>query len=400
MTTEAVRRKQVRCLAAPAVAPERPSASRPPLGPLTLVALLPLGLFAACGKEVPPEPVRPVRTIQVSHPGDLAERAFPGQVRAGNQVDISFRVSGPLIERPVDKGDSVRKGDILARIDPRDFESEIRTVEGQLERARAALTQAQADYDRLIRVQQEDRGATSQSMVDLAQAARDQAQASVKSLEATLKLARDRLDDTYLRAPFDGEVVATYVENFEDVLPKQPVVRVLGEGRMEFDISVPENLISYAPHVQSVVLRFDAFPGREFEGEVKEVGTEASAGTRTFPVTLAFDQPGDAKILSGMAGEAEVMVRVPDDRTAMGIEVPLSAVFSPEEAGASFVWIVDPTSHRVSRRAVELDELTASGIRVISGLEPGETIVTAGVNFLEEGQQVRIMTAEDVEALR
>jgi RND family efflux transporter MFP subunit len=367
-------------------------------GSLALLVLL--ALLPGCAKEAPEETVRPVRTMEVTHPSELAERAFPGQARAGNQVDMSFRVSGPLVERSVDRGDKVKKGDILARIDPRDFESEIQSVGGQLERARAALTRAQADYDRLIRVQQEDPGATSQSMVDLALAGRDQAQASVRSLEGTLKRSRDRLQDTYLRAPFDGEVVATYVENFEDVLPKQPVVRVLGKGRMEFDISVPENLISHAPYVESVVLRFDAFPGRELEGEVKEVGTEASAGTRTFPVTLAFDQPDDIKVLSGMAGEATVTARLPEDQAAAGIEVPVSAVFSPGEAGDSFVWIVDTTSNTVSKRQVEVGELTAFGIQVVSGLEPGETIATAGVNFLQEGQEVRIMTEADVEALR
>ncbi len=367
---------------------------------LQFISLAVFVLLTACATEPPAKPIRPVRTMQVSHSSELEQRAFPGQARAGNQVDMSFRVSGPLIERPVDRGDKVKKGAILARIDPRDFESEIRTVDGQLERARAALTRAQADYDRLRRVQEQDAGATSQSMIDLALASRDQSQAGVKSLEGTLKRSKDRLADTFLRAPFAGEVVATYVENFEDVLPKQPVVRVLGKGRMEFDISVPENLISHTPYVESVVLRFDAFPGREFQGEVKEVGREASAGTRTYPVTLAFDQPGDAKVLSGMAGQATITARLPEDQASSGIEVPLSAVFSPEETDDSFVWIVDTTSNTISRRQIEVGELTAFGIQVASGLEPGEVIATAGVNLLEDGQEVRIMTDADLEALR
>ena len=203
--------------------------------------------------------------------------------------------------------------------------------------------------------------------------------------------ARDQLGYTELKAPFDGIVVETYVENFETVVAKQPVLRVLDPSSIEFVVSVPENLITLAPYVTGSTVTFDALPGIEISAKIKEIGKEASQATRTYPVTLVMEQPEGAEILPGMAGQASITSRPPEDSTLVGIQVPATAVFTGEDRSRNFVWIVDESSRTLSRREVELGQLARYGVLIKSGLEPGEWIVIKGVHSVREGQKVRIL---------
>ena len=138
---------------------------------------------------------------------------------------------------------------------------------------------------------------------------------------------------------------------------------------------------------------FDAFPQVEVPSRIKEVGKEASKTTRTYPVTLVMDQPEGIRILPGMAGKArgnkEASAQMAEDQGMVGFQVPVAATFS-DDAGQSCVWVVDPQSSTVSKRTVDLIGITERGA-MISGVEAKETIVTAGVNFLVEGQKVRVL---------
>ena len=206
-----------------------------------------------------------------------------------------------------------------------------------------------------------------------------------------LKQAQDDLNDTELRAPYAGYIAQTFVENFQNVRSNQPIVRLLDISHIEMVIDIPEQLISVAPYVKDIKVRFDAFPGRDFPAQIKEIGTEASQTTRTYPVTLLMTQPQDIQILPGMAGRATGHARLPDDVKQSGLEVPASAVFSPEESDKSYVWVIDDATKKVQQREVTLDAPTARGIRVSAGLKPGEWIATAGVHTLRDGQEVRIL---------
>lgn len=361
--------------------------------------LLPCALAAAlllgCEQpEVAPPPPLLLPVLEITDPGGLSSAPFPGRARAAQEVNLSFRVAGPLVEFPVEVGDEVAGGTLMAQMDPTDYISALRTAEGQLERARAAAERAEADFQRISNVYRQDPGATSETALDLARAARDGAVATVSSLEATVGAAEDQVSYTSLQAPFDGVVVATYVENFETVLPRQPILRLLDPSSIEFVINVPENLVGYTPFVESVEVTFDAFPDVAVPARITEVGREASEATRTFPITLQMTQPEGAEILPGMAGSATVTARLPESSERAGIEVPGPAVFTTGEPPRSFVWIVDTSSNTVSARAVEVGRLTATGVRVLSGLEPGETIAVRGVNSLTEGQRIRPTTAQ------
>lgn len=360
-----------------------------------MVIILLSGLTACSEPEPEKNIIRPVRAVKVGDVGTLQRRGFPGRAQATQEIDLAFRVGGPLITRPVNVGDVVQEGDVVARIDPRDFEVNLANVQAQLAEANAALERAGTDYQRQLNIMKADPGATSKTAVDRAREERNRARANVDALTASVRTAQDQLDDTQLKTPFDGTVVATYVENFQNLRQKQPVVRILDTSNIEMVVNIPENLISLASSIRTVVLQFDAFPDRKFEGSIKEIGTEASQTTRTFPVTVIMAQPEDVKILPGMAGTARGgETDLPDEQQRRGLGVPVGAVFTPDTETQSYVWIIEPTDGDLGvlkRRPVKTGDMTRLGVLVTEGLSAGEWVVTAGVHSIREGQEVRIL---------
>ena len=362
----------------------------------TMLGILVLSTLSGCGESEPEGAViRPVRAAKVGDVGGLQRRSFPGRARATQTIDLAFRVDGPLITFPVNVGDEVTEGDVVARIDPRDFEVNLRNVRSQLAESKARLDRAEKSLRRQLNILSEDPGATSDAAVDRAREQRDRAVANMDSLTASVRSAEDQLDDTNLGAPFDGVVVATFVENFENVRAKQPIVRILDQSHIEMVVNVAESHINLVPLVQSVTIQFDAFPGREFEGRVKEIGSEASQTTRTFPVTLIMEQPEDALVLPGMAGGARVAkMDESEQQLRKGIGVPVSAVFTPDTETRSHVWVVKPTEGDLGvleRRPVMTGDLTRLGVLITEGISAGDLVVTAGVHSVQEGQTVRIL---------
>jgi RND family efflux transporter MFP subunit len=351
-------------------------------------------IAAGCGPE--PEtakPPRSVKAMQVVAPSAISTRSFPGRAEAGQEVNLSFRVAGPLIELPVEVGDVVRQGDIVARIDPTDYQSVVASLDGQLQSAQAAANRAQADFERIDKTFREDPGATTEMALDRARQLRDSTAAAVRSTSATVGGARDQLGYTNLSAPFGGEVVETYVENFETVVPKQSILRIVDRTRIEFTISVPENQIVYAPYVTGVRVTFDALPGVEIPAVIKEISKEASQTTRTYPVTLAMDQPEGVDILPGMAGEARMEAKLPEDSVRRGIQIPTTALFAEDDTEKSYVWVIDQATNTLERREVQTGDLSEFGILIKSGLEAGEWVIVAGASLLSAGEEVSILGA-------
>jgi RND family efflux transporter MFP subunit len=249
--------------------------------------------------------------MRVLDASSLSTSAFPGRANPGQEVNLSFRVAGPLTEFPVSVGDRVVAGQVVARIDPTDYQTVVDAAASELQMARAAAKRAGADLGRIESAYREDPGATSEMALDRARQVRDSAVAGVRAVEATVSGARDQLGYTELQAPFEGEVVETYVENFETVVPKQPIARIVDNSSIDFVVSVPENLIGYAPNVTRIEVTFDALPGTVLAGRIKEIGREATQATRTYPVTIAIDPPDGVEVLSGMAGEASIEAELP-----------------------------------------------------------------------------------------
>ena len=367
--------------------------------PLLVVLVQSVLLSVGCGQEEVQEKIhsRPVKAMQLSNELKLGQDWFPGRAKAHQQVELSFRVSGPLIARPVNVGDRVKKGKVVARIDPRDFEVKVRNVQGRLERAKATMIRAKSDFRRVSNIMREDPGAASEALLDQRRGDFQASVAEVRSLEAELDSAKDQLRYTHLKAPFDGTVVATYIESFEDVRAKQRIVRILDSDLIEMIIDIPESMISLSPYVKNILVEFDAFPGRQLPAKIYEIGTEASQTTRTYPVTLIMEQPKDFTILPGMAGKATGEAHPPEEVKAQGFIIPVSSVFTSSEK-LTYVWVVDEQTMTVKRREVKTGELRAQGIEIVNGLVEGEWVVTAGVHTLQEGQQASILGQEVQEA--
>lgn len=331
-------------------------------------------LLATSGCKKPENaepPIRPVRTVRVGEIAQTGGRIFPGRAEAVQAVDIAFEVGGRLIERPVSLGDDVKTDQVLARLDPRDFENDLQSAQARYKRATAYLS----------RIEQASRtGAVSQQ--DLTDA-----QAQFEATEAEVKTKKKALADSVIVAPFDGSISATFVENFQNVRMKEAVIRLLDLSTIELKIDVPEKLISRMAQVVSIQVHFDAFPGKLVPAKITEIGTEASASTRTYPVTLAMEQPEDFQILPGMTGQARGWPGEETSETSHFV-VPGSAAFESE--GDEFVWIVDESSSTVKKRRVTSGGVSVSGV-LLQGIKSGELVVTAGTHYLSEGQEVRLL---------
>jgi len=332
---------------------------------------------AGCSEPVEVlEVIRPVRVIRVALPQELSGRSLPGRAQATEETNLSFDVAGTVLERQVNVGDRVETGQLLARLDQRDFKN-------QRDAALASRNRMRANYER-VKIAAES-GAVSRQDLDDARAQLDVAQAE-------LNIAEKTIEDSTIVAPRPGTISATYVEAFQSVRAKEAIVRLLDTRAIEMIIQLPENLISFAPSVESITVEFDAFAGRPVPATIKEIGNEASQTTRTFPVTLIMEQPDEFKVLPGMAGRAKGRLPEGTRPDMQNVQVPVSAVFSLDALGSggeSFVWVLDETTNTVARRGVSTGELDRFGIQIREGLSTGDLVVISGVNFLEEGQTVR-----------
>ena len=331
-------------------------------------------LLGACRQEETPErepAARPVRLLEVAAGGD-ASRSFPGRVMASNQVDLSFRVGGPLIELPVSEGELVRQGQLLARIDPRDFQIRLNAAKADFERT-------EADFNRFTILYERD--AISLAQLDQSRAARNVALAAVDDAEAALA-------DTRLLAPFGSLVGERFVENFQHVRPQQPIVSLIDVRNLDIEVDFPESVAAqYASgREHEAFARFETAPGREFELRLKEAATQADPRTQTFRVTFTMPQPEGINLLPGMTATVTLRIGI---AATQGVVIPIAAIFSDETRG-TYVWVVERAEMMVSKRAVVTGEpVGTSEVEILNGLEVGETIATSAVSRLSEGMRIR-----------
>ena len=351
--------------------------------------LISAGLSASCSEEPATKApiVRPVKAIKVGDASAFQKRWFPGRAKATDEVELSFRVAGTLRALPINIGDKVKEGGLIAGLDPATFKAQVDRNRAELARSEADHENAKLQLDRQVNLL--EKGWVSQAAVDRYTAREKAAVANIDGSKAALEKAELDLSYTTLSAPFSGIVVSKYVENFQDVRAKQPIARVVNASKIEMVINIPENLISQSSQVRDIVVVFDALPDIKVPAEIKEVGTEASETTRTFPVTLIMDQPKGAEILPGMAGKATAGRIVGLEEAGKSVIIPPTALLALE-AGKSAVWVIDEASMTVGQRAVTTGSLDRLGIRVTQGLKPGEWVVTAGVNSLGPGQKVSL----------
>jgi len=359
--------------------------------PKVLTTSLVILLIAACSEPPPPvaeEVARPAKLFTVVGEGAAVIRSFPGEVRATDQAEMAFRVAGNLIEFPGNRGMQVKQGQLLARLDPSDYQAAVDESQAQYDLAKAQFNRAAQLVDRQL----------------ISRSEYDQRLALQKVRESNLTRAQNNLDYTRLVAPFDGIIARRLAENFESVAAGQ-VVLVLQTGDMiDVTVDVPESIVSrvegrqskgYRPPVQ---VRFDSYGSETYEAHYKEHETQADPATLTYEVTFSMPVPPGINVLPGMS--ATILADVSDlfEEDAGGIRVPIEAVFSDEKeplhAETRSVWKIDPDSMRATRQAVRVAQLTGSYIIVSEGLAGGDIIVAAGVNAVHEGMLLREMERE------
>lgn len=338
-------------------------------------------LLAGCGggEEAPEQAAaaRPVKMLTVGSAAAGTEVSFPGRVAAGEQVDLAFRVGGPLIELSVQEGEKVAKGQVVAKIDPRDFRIRV-------DSAQAKFDQAEADIERLAALYEKE--AASQAQLD-------QARAASLVAKAALDDAKADLSDTNLRAPFSADVGEKFVENFQDVQAKQPILSLVGVDSIKIEVDLPESIVARLrteeAGTRDVFARFEAAPGDEFPLALSELASQADPQTGTYRATLVMPQPDGINVLPGMT--AEVVGRRRDGAVVEeAIVVPAVSV-AADESGSSYVWVVD-ADMTVHKRGVTTGDLVGTDqIRIVDGVAAGEVIAISAVSRLREGMAVRKM---------
>ena len=356
-----------------------------PPGTATLLALASLTLLSACrsSDESPAAEVRPVRvtTIETRAIGDTV--VLTGTVQAQTEINQSFRIDGRLLERPVDVGDTVRPGQLLARLDPQNEESALLAVRAQLVAAQAQLVEARNNHARMRDLVAEN--AVSRALFDQAVALLQTAESQVEAVQANLSLAQNRLSYTRLFADVTGVVTARGPEPGEVVSAGRMVVQVAREGARDAVFDVPAQIMDSATRNADITVALINDANVTAAGKVREVSPRADPVTGTFAVRVRLiDTPPLMRLGSTVTGRVKLA-------SAPGIEVPAEALVRAD--GGTAVWVVDPAASTVSMRSITVQSSNAAMVRVASGLNAGDVVVTAGVQALRPGQKVRLLEA-------
>ena len=344
---------------------------------LALLLLALLGL-AGCSKEAAEaEAPRPALT-QLVGLGDARESLWIGEVRARHETDQGFRIGGKVVERRVDVGAVVKKGQVLARLDPVDAGLSAAAANAQTRAAEADFLVAKAEYERQQKLL--DKQFISRSAFDSKEAQFKAAQARLEQARAQAAVTGNQAGYTDLVAEKDGVVTEVKVEPGQVVAAGQAAIRLALAGEKEVVVAVPEGRMAGVVPGAPAVVRLWADQARAYRARVREVAPAADGATRSFQVKVTVLEPDDVLRLGMTAG---VLIGGGE----AGLLVPTAALTQVE--GKASVWVVDAKSGAVQPRAVEIGPYREDGVVVKSGLARGERIVVAGVHKLTPGQVVR-----------
>lgn len=326
------------------------------------------------------EIIRPVKIVQVSAPDEGRVLEYSGSVRARTEIALGFRVDGKITERLVDVGQHVKAGDVLARLDPVDYELSVRQAQAQLASAEKQVEISKLALNRAKILEQ--KSITSQSTLEQSQLGYDQAVSARDAALSSLKQAQNRVAYTSLSSGVEGIVTATSAEAGQVVAAGSPVVTVARDGAKEVAIAVPETDIAVFQTGKTVKASFWSSRDLVLTGTVREIAGSADTQSRTFAVRVSL--PDDPQVRLGMTAT----VRVTTDEAAPAFVLPLAAL--ARDKGQSQVWLVDPQTQTVHSRPVTVADFADDGVRVTKGIAPGDLVIAAGTQFMREDMKVKL----------
>lgn len=356
-----------------------------------LIALIALGaLLAGCSEEKAETKdfVRPVKVVEIARTSEARRLDYAGAVRARTEMNLGFRVGGKITERLVDIGDRVEPGDLLARLDPTDYELSVKSAEANLQAAEkqvqtTALTKKRAE-------QLFARQFSSRAEVDQANLAYDQAVSTRDAAASALSQAKNQVAYSNLMSDHSGIVTAINADIGQVVATGTPVVTVAIDGEKEIEVAVPELDIAEFKPGKAVKAHFWSRDMLALEGHVREVSGSAERQSRTFSVRISL--PDDPRVLLGMTASVESAA---DNSDAL-ISIPLSSL--AQKDGKDIVWIIDRDALTVHARAVKLADFAGDRVRVAEGLQPGDLVVAAGTQFMSEDLRVKLPATDQQSA--
>ncbi|WP_369967965.1 efflux RND transporter periplasmic adaptor subunit [Stenotrophomonas rhizophila] len=338
-------------------------------------------LLAACGKH-DAEPVAAIPVLVV-HPGTVAGQeaaAYPGEVHARQESQLSFRVGGNMVKRLVDAGQRVRKGELLAELDAADYSAQAAASQAQLAAADADLVRARDDQKRYAKLAEDQ--LVSRSALDQQTAAFKAAQGQANAARANLAVARNQADYAQLRAPADGVIASRQAEAGQVVSAGQTVFTLAADGGREVLIALPESSIRDYQVGQPVQVELWNRPGQLLPGTIREIAPAADAQARTYATRVSLAAEALSEVELGQS--ARVFARAGRSGT---LQLPLAAVLRGADGKAS-VWVVNPANGALKATPVTVGAYGADAVPVLSGVTDNDWVVAAGGHLLREGQVV------------
>ncbi len=353
---------------------------------LSVIALLPF--LVACGEDVveTTETVRSIRTITVTEPASGKMRRYSGVVEAAVNSSISFEVSGNVQEVEVEVGERVVRGQVLAVLDEKVHALNVSAAQAAVGGAEAQVADARSALSRLQRLTERSADFVSKRDMEQAEAAYDAAQKNLSYNLSRLNQAQRDLERTKLRAPLDGVIAERRVDPFEEVQRGQPMFDLFVEGVMQAAVSIPESEINLVSLGLPGEVRFPAISDDAHKVLVSEISKVAGAGN-AFPVKLMIDAD-DSRIRPGITAEVTMMLGEGSGEGAY--LVPVAAIV-PGIEDQKHVFVFNSETSTVVKTGIEDDGIRGSNVVVSGGLKAGDIVAVAGVSFLRDGQQVRLM---------
>jgi RND family efflux transporter MFP subunit len=339
-----------------------------------------LALTSCSENQVQTEPtpqLRPVKTMILTSASNSHIHEFTAVVDASRKADLSFKLSGELTEFLVKQGDSVKKGDVIARLDKTD-------ILIQVKEAQSSLDKAKADYDRAKNLIKTDY---------ISKADFDKLKAIFNSAQAALDSNNNKLRYTELIASFDGTIAKTYTERFQEIKAKTPIVRLHDASQIKLIVNIPESImirVKKDSDTGDISAVFNSIPEKTFPIKFSEVTTLADEQTKTYQVTFLLNAPKAYTILPGMTAVVSAKIN-----TNTGAEpafyLPANIVLKDKDG--NYVYVVTKASAgkgKVSRKNIVIGDITTSGIEVYKGLVASDVVITAGMSKISDGMLVKL----------